>query len=123
MMESVITHRGLQAAAAEIFLVSAICVILLIDVFLSDRRRWITYGLSLLTLAGSSQAAEDSTWPVNGDPHGSDAIDGAGHVVARSIVIGEPRVSPRDIAVEREPWLDANEVRPLDAISLARPAR
>jgi NADH-quinone oxidoreductase subunit N len=52
MMESVITNLGLQAAAAEIFLVSAICVILLIDVFLSDRRRWITYGLSLLTLAG-----------------------------------------------------------------------
>jgi NADH-quinone oxidoreductase subunit N len=52
MMESVITNLGLQAAAAEIFLVSAICVVLLIDVFLSDRRRWITYGLSLLTLAG-----------------------------------------------------------------------
>jgi NADH-quinone oxidoreductase subunit N len=52
MMDSLITNLGLQAAAAEIFLISAICVILLIDVFLSDRHRWVTYGLSLLTLAG-----------------------------------------------------------------------
>jgi NADH-quinone oxidoreductase subunit N len=42
----------MQAAAAEIFLLSAICVILLVDVFLSDSKRWITYALSLLTLAG-----------------------------------------------------------------------
>lgn len=51
-MEAVVTNFGMQAAAAEIFLLSAICVILLIDVFLSDSKRWITYGLSLLTLAG-----------------------------------------------------------------------
>jgi NADH-quinone oxidoreductase subunit N len=44
----------MQAAAAEIFLLSAICVILLVDVFLSDRSRWITYGLSLLTLVGAA---------------------------------------------------------------------
>ena len=44
----------LQAAAPEIFVLSAVCVILLIDVFLSDRRRWITYALSLLTLAGAA---------------------------------------------------------------------
>ena len=30
------------------------CAILLIDVFLSDRTRWITYALSLLTLAGAA---------------------------------------------------------------------
>lgn len=52
MMESMIANLGMQAAAAEIFLVGAICAILLIDVFLSDRLRWITYVLSLLTLAG-----------------------------------------------------------------------
>src|SRR5688572_19369035 len=51
-MEAVVTNFNMQAAAAEIFLLSAICVILLIDVFLSDSKRWITYGLSLLTLAG-----------------------------------------------------------------------
>jgi NADH-quinone oxidoreductase subunit N len=46
------TNLGVQAAAAEIFLLSAICVILLVDVFLSESKRWITYALSLLTLAG-----------------------------------------------------------------------
>jgi len=51
-MQAVITNLGMQAAAAEIFLLSAICVILLVDVFLSDSKRWITYALSLLTLAG-----------------------------------------------------------------------
>jgi NADH-quinone oxidoreductase subunit N len=42
----------MQAAAAEIFLLAAICVILLVDVFLSDSKRWLTYGLTMLTLAG-----------------------------------------------------------------------
>jgi NADH-quinone oxidoreductase subunit N len=51
-MEAVVTNFGMQAAAAEIFLLGAICVILLVDVFLSDSKRWITYALSLLTLAG-----------------------------------------------------------------------
>jgi NADH-quinone oxidoreductase subunit N len=54
MSEQVISHLNLGAASAEIFMISAICVILLIDVFLSDRSRWITYALSLLTLAGAA---------------------------------------------------------------------
>lgn len=45
-----------QVAAAEIFVLAAVCVILLIDVFLSDRWRWVTYALSLLTLAGAAYA-------------------------------------------------------------------
>jgi NADH-quinone oxidoreductase subunit N len=49
-----LVNTGLEAAAAEIFMLGAICVVLLIDVFLSDRRRWITYALSLLTLAGAA---------------------------------------------------------------------
>src|SRR5688572_33212798 len=49
-----LVNTGLQAAAAEIFMLCAICVVLLIDVFLSDRQRWITYALSLLTLAGAA---------------------------------------------------------------------
>jgi NADH-quinone oxidoreductase subunit N len=53
-MEAVVSNFGLQAAAAEIYLLSAICVILLVDVFLSDKSRWITYALSLLTLAGAA---------------------------------------------------------------------
>ena len=51
-MEAVVTNFNMQAAAAEIFLLSAICVVLLVDVFLSDSKRWITYALSMLTLAG-----------------------------------------------------------------------
>ncbi|WP_129649179.1 NADH-quinone oxidoreductase subunit NuoN [Peristeroidobacter agariperforans] len=51
-MEAVVTNFGMQAAAAEIFLLTAICVILLVDVFLDDSKRWVTYGLTMLTLAG-----------------------------------------------------------------------
>lgn len=38
-------------AAAEIAVVSMACLILVVDVFLSDRRRWITYSLCMFTLA------------------------------------------------------------------------
>src|SRR5687768_13665209 len=51
-MEAVVTNYGMQAAAAEIILLTAICVILLVDVFLDDSKRWVTYGLTMLTLAG-----------------------------------------------------------------------
>ncbi len=44
---------GLQAAAAEIFLLGAVCVILLVDVFLNERTRWITYVLSLVAVAAT----------------------------------------------------------------------
>lgn len=47
-------EMGGQVAAAEAFVLTALCVILVIDVFLSDRSRWITYALSLLTLAGAA---------------------------------------------------------------------
>ena len=43
-----------QVAAAEIFVLAAACVILVIDLFLTERTRWITYLLSLLTLAGAA---------------------------------------------------------------------
>lgn len=41
-------------AAAEIFLTTAICVVLLVDVFLRDEQRMITYWLSLATLLGTA---------------------------------------------------------------------
>lgn len=43
-----------QVAAAEIFVLTAACVILVIDLFLAQRSRWLTYVLSLLTLAGAA---------------------------------------------------------------------
>ena len=41
-------------ASAEIFLLAMACVVLVVDLFLSDRLRFITYILSLLALAGSA---------------------------------------------------------------------
>jgi NADH-quinone oxidoreductase subunit N len=38
------------AASAEIVVVTMACVILLVDLFISDRNRWITYALCLATL-------------------------------------------------------------------------
>jgi NADH-quinone oxidoreductase subunit N len=53
-MQAAMSNLGMHAAAAEIFMLSAVCVILLVDVFLSDRTRWITYALSLLSLVGAA---------------------------------------------------------------------
>ena len=41
-------------AAAEIFLISAICVVLLVDVFLSDEQRRITFRLAILAILGTA---------------------------------------------------------------------
>jgi NADH-quinone oxidoreductase subunit N len=41
-------------AAAEIFLMSAICVVLLIDVFLPEKLRQVTFWLALLAIAGTA---------------------------------------------------------------------
>ena len=48
------TEMSGQVAAAEIFVLTAVCVILVIDLLLTERTRWITYVLSLLTLAGAA---------------------------------------------------------------------
>jgi len=45
---------NLQVAYAEIFVLAAACVVLLVDLFLSDRRRWITATLTFVTLAGAA---------------------------------------------------------------------
>ena len=44
----------LLPAAAEIFLLSAICVVLLVDLFLKDSQRQATYYLAMLSLAGTA---------------------------------------------------------------------
>jgi len=43
---------NLMPALPEIFLLSAVSVILVLDLFLSDKQRGITYLLSLLSLIG-----------------------------------------------------------------------
>ena len=49
-----ITRLDLLLAAPEIFLLTATCVILLVDLFVDDARRVITFVLSLLALAGTA---------------------------------------------------------------------
>ena len=44
----------LTPAAAEIFLLGAACALLLIDLVVTDARRWITYLLSIVALAGAA---------------------------------------------------------------------
>lgn len=54
MSEAVISATEYAAASAEIFVLGAICAILLIDVFLDDRSRWISYALTLAALVGAA---------------------------------------------------------------------
>jgi NADH-quinone oxidoreductase subunit N len=54
MNPATITQLDLALAAPEIFVLTATCVVLLVDLFLNDRQRWITFALSLVTLAGAS---------------------------------------------------------------------
>ncbi len=44
----------LMPAIAEIVLLSAVCVVLLVDLFLPDQRRQVTYYLAMLALAGTA---------------------------------------------------------------------
>src|SRR5688572_6958819 len=55
----------LIASAPEVFLLGAICVILLIDVFLRDDQRNVTYVLSMLALIGA--AATTAYFGVNSE--------------------------------------------------------
>ena len=41
-------------AAPEIFLTAAICLVLVVDVFLRDDQRRVTYFLTMLTLVGAA---------------------------------------------------------------------
>ena len=53
-MNQVLTWPELAPAGAEIFLLAAACVLLLVDLFLDDRRRWISYLLAIVALAGAA---------------------------------------------------------------------
>jgi NADH-quinone oxidoreductase subunit N len=54
MNPATITRFDLMLAAPEIFLLSATCVILLVDLLLDDRQRWQTVVLSLAAVAGTA---------------------------------------------------------------------
>jgi NADH-quinone oxidoreductase subunit N len=53
-MNPTLTWAELAPAGAEVFLLAAICVVLLVDLALDDRRRWITYLLAIVSLAGAA---------------------------------------------------------------------
>src|SRR5688500_7186388 len=54
MSEAVISAAEYAAASAEIFVLGAICLILLVDVFLDDNSRWISYALTLASLVAAA---------------------------------------------------------------------
>ena len=54
MNPAIITRLDLTLAAPEIFILSAACIILLIDLFLDERTRWESFVLSLIALAGAA---------------------------------------------------------------------
>ena len=53
-MSQVLTWSDVAPAGAEVFLLAAACVLLLVDLFLDDRRRWISYLLAIVALAGAA---------------------------------------------------------------------
>jgi NADH-quinone oxidoreductase subunit N len=53
-MLATITPLDLKLAAPEMTLLAGVCVVLLVDLFVSDRRRWVTFALSLVALAVTS---------------------------------------------------------------------
>ena len=57
MNPAIITRLDLLLAAPEIFLLAATCLILLVDLFLDDSRRWQTFVLSIAALAGTAWIA------------------------------------------------------------------
>lgn len=56
MSPGVFVPPALEPAIAEILMLAGICVVLLVDLFVSDRRRWITFVLTLATLALAAAA-------------------------------------------------------------------
>ena len=95
---------NLILAAPEIFLTTAICVVLLVDVFLRDDQRQITYVLSMLALIGTATAqylfnVSDQAIGFNG----SFVADPAGNVLKMFayVVTGIVFVYSRDYLAEQ----------------------
>jgi NADH-quinone oxidoreductase subunit N len=62
----------LHPAYPEIFVLAMVCVVLLVDLFLPDERRWVSYALTLATLAGAflitllGPGSEEAQYTFNG---------------------------------------------------------
>jgi NADH-quinone oxidoreductase subunit N len=57
MNPAIITRFDLMLASPEILLLASTCLILLVDLILDDRQRWLTFALSLAALAGTAWVA------------------------------------------------------------------
>jgi NADH-quinone oxidoreductase subunit N len=73
------TWASLQPALPEIYLTAAICLLLMVDVFAGERRRWIAPTLTLLILAGGAAvtayyANVDSRVVLFGDSYVADPL-------------------------------------------------
>ena len=85
----------LLAALPEIFMLSAVSAILLIDLFLDEQRRHWTYGLTLFTLAGCAiiqiaTAGQHTVYAFNGlfvDDRMSDALKVLVYVVVAGVLV------------------------------------
>ena len=75
-------------ALAEAFLLVMVCVILLVDVFLADAQRWITYALTMLTLLGCFLITGFTAW--NGDIYTFSGMFIADAASSASIVLPVP---------------------------------
>jgi NADH-quinone oxidoreductase subunit N len=53
-MNQVLTWVDLAPAGAEVFLLAATCAVLLVDLALGERQRWVTYLLAVVSLAGAA---------------------------------------------------------------------
>ena len=78
-MTTVLTVADLRPAAAEIFVATAACVILLVDAFLPEKRRGWSFLLSIAALAGAAWVTSLVAVP---ERHLQGALHGFGSGVA-----------------------------------------
>lgn len=97
---------NLVPAYAELFVVTAACLVLLVDLFLSDKQRWITATLTFVTLAG---AAAITTFVSGVDGRvtalgGMYVADPMGDVLKlfTYLIVGVTLLYSRDYLVQRE---------------------
>ncbi|MBT8062095.1 MAG: NADH:ubiquinone oxidoreductase subunit N, partial [Gammaproteobacteria bacterium] len=97
--------QNIGLASTEIFLLCAICVVLLVDLFVSQQRRIITYWLALASIAGSFAYA----WSMGLGPaalafNGSFVLDGMATVLklATCIVVALAFIYSRTYMQTRE---------------------
>src|SRR5690606_27864823 len=70
-----------------------------------------------------ADAPEETAVEVDARARGDDGLEGAGDAPAGRVELREPRPRPSDVGIEGEPRKRPVEIRPLDAVALARARR